>query len=348
MKALTFTGVESVTYTDVADPEIISPEDVIVKVKCCAICGSDLHVYHGRETGLDYGTCMGHEFAGEIVEKGKNVKAFSVGDQIISPFTASCGSCFFCQTGLTSRCIHSQLFGWVENGMGLHGGQAEFIRVPLADSTLIKLSEGVSLEEGVLVGDNIPTGFYCAGNARVQPKGTYVVVGCGPVGLMAIVGARELGAQHILAIDKVPARLQMALDFGATPIDAGKDDAVDVVKDATEGRGADAVLEAIGSEVSLKLAYDLARPGGILSSVGVCTGQYLPFSPVQVYNKNLTFISGRCPARALMPTIIPLVQQKKYTFNAVISHRMALSEGVKAYDIFAGKKDNCLKVMLAP
>lgn len=348
MNALTFLGIEQIAYESVPDPAIIHSSDVIVKVNCCAICGSDLHVYHGREKGLDHHTCMGHEFAGEVVEAGHDVKTLSAGDVVISPFTTSCGHCFYCHIGLTSRCVHNQLFGWVQNGKGLHGGQAEYVRVPLADTTLIKLPEGVSVEEGVLAGDVIATGFYSAKQAQIKTGVVCAVMGCGPVGLMAVLGAREYGAEKIYAIDKEPFRLAIAQKFGAIPIDASKTNAIETVKDGSHGRGADAVMEAIGSAFSLQLAYGLVRPGGIISSVGVCTDNQLPFSPVQAYDKNLTYVSGRCPARAMMPAILPLIRQKKYPFSAIVTHRMALSEGVKGYDLFASKKDNCLKVMLRP
>ncbi|HEV8513299.1 MAG TPA: alcohol dehydrogenase catalytic domain-containing protein, partial [Cyclobacteriaceae bacterium] len=319
MKALTFIGVEKINYETVADPAILDSKDVIVKVSCCAICGSDLHVYHGREVGIDQHTCMGHEFAGEVVEVGKDLKELRRGDVVISPFTISCGHCYYCKIGLTSRCIENKLFGWVEDGKGLHGGQAEYVRVPLADSTLIKLPEEVSIEEGVLAGDVISTGFYSAKRAQIKKDGVYAVVGCGPVGLMAILGAREYGAEKIYAIDKESSRLEVAKQFGAVPIDASKNNALEIVKEASQGRGADAVMEAIGNAFSLQLSYNLVRPGGIISSVGVCTEKHLPFSPVQAYDKNLTYASGRCPARAMMPTILPLIQQKKYPFKSIIT-----------------------------
>jgi len=348
MKALTFSGIEEIIYETVDDSKIVQPTDVVVKVKCCAICGSDLHVYHGREVGLDAHTCMGHEFAGEIVEVGKKVTSLRIGDVVISPFSISCGDCFYCKIGLTSRCVKSQLFGWVEKGMGLHGGQAEYVRVPLADSSLMKLPEGVSIEEGVLAGDIISTGFYSAKQAQIKPNGVYVVMGCGPVGLMAILGARTYGAQKIYAIDREVVRLKMAEQFGATPVNTSSVDAWDVIRDASDGRGADAVLEAIGNEFSLQVSYQLIRPGGIISSVGVCNDKFLPFSPVQAYNKNLTFITGRCPARAMMPEILKLLEQKRFSFTDIITHRISLKDGADGYKLFAGKKDNCLKVMLTP
>ncbi len=348
MKAVAFRGPQTVRYESVADPMILAPSDVIVKVKLCSICGSDLHVFDERERGQDMGTVMGHEFTGEVVDKGVGIKLLRIGDQVMGPFTTSCGDCFYCRVGLTCRCIHSQLYGWVENGKGLQGGQAELVRVPLADATLQKIPDGVSHEEGLLLGDVISTGFFCAHQAEIKPKYTQVVIGCGPVGLMAILGAREYGAEKLFAIDAVEERLKRAQNFGAIPINYKRENPVEVLKSYTQGRGADAVMEAVGSHDAGRLAYDLLRPGGIISVVGVCNDQQLPFSPVQAYNKNLTFKVGRCPARSFMEQLTPLVQKKKYNFTSILTHHMKLSEGAKGYDLFANKKDNCLKVVLEP
>jgi threonine dehydrogenase-like Zn-dependent dehydrogenase len=346
MKALTFNGIETVHYESIEDPSILQPTDVIVKVKQCAICGSDLHAYFGREMGCDHHTAMGHEFTGEIVERGAEVRSLKTGDHVMSPFTTSCGQCFYCLSGLTCRCVKSQLFGWVEEGNGLQGGQAEYVRVPLADTTLMKIPDGVSWDEALLLGDILSTGFFCAKQAEIRSTEVQVVIGCGPVGLMAILGAREYGAEKLFAIDTVTERLAMAEQFGARVIDARKINPSDVIMDITEGRGADAVLEAVGSSGAAQLAYQLLRPGGIISTVGVCTDPHLAFSPTQAYNKNLTFKVGRCPARFMMAQLVPIVQKKKYNFTSIITHRMNLSEGVRGYDIFANKKENCLKVLL--
>jgi threonine dehydrogenase-like Zn-dependent dehydrogenase len=349
MKALTFQGKDKVNYESIPDPEILQPTDAIVKVSICAICGSDLHVYHEHEKGCDHGTAMGHEFTGEVVAIGKDVHHLKIGDHVMSPFTTSCGQCFYCKIGLTCRCIHGQLFGWREKAHGLHGGQAEYVRVPLADSSMIKIPEGVSWEEALLLGDILSTGFYCAKQAEiVAPDKTYVVIGCGPVGLMAILGAREYGAENIFAIDTQLERLEKAKEFGAQIINATKDNPIDIIKEKTEGRGADAALEAVGNGTTNRMAYDLIRPGGIISAVGVCTDTYLPFSPTEAYNKNITYKVGRCPARYMMEQLIPIVQKKEYPFTSIISHRLSLSEGVHGYDIFSTKKENCLKVVLKP
>ena len=346
MKALTFHGKHNIQFESIADPVIVQPTDVIVKVKVCAICGSDLHAYHEHERGLDHGTAMGHEFSGEVVELGKDVKILRKGDLVMSPFTTNCGSCFYCKIGLTCRCIHGQLFGWRDHKQGLHGGQAEYVRVPLADASLMKLPEGISLEEGLLLGDILSTGFYCAKQAEIKPENTYAVVGCGPVGLLAILGAIEYGADKIFAIDTVPERLTMAQMFGATPINSAHQNATSIIKDETDGRGADAVMEAVGNAATNRLAYDIIRPGGIISAVGVCTDAHLSFSPTEAYNKNITYKVGRCPARFMMEQLVPMVQQKKYNITSIISHRMKLSEGAHGYDIFANKKEDCLKVLM--
>ncbi len=348
MKALTFRGKQNIKFETAPDPKLQSVGDVIVKVKICAICGSDLHVYHEHEKGLDYGTPMGHEFMGEIVEVGSDVKNLRTGDRVMSPFSIACGTCYYCRHGLSARCTQSQLFGWVENGRGLAGAQAEYVRVPLAQSTLIKVPEEISDEFALLLGDIIPTGYYCALRADIKPNGTYCVVGCGPVGLMTIAAAVGMGARKIYAVDTIGERLAMARTFGAIPVDAASADCTKVILDATENRGADAVMEAVGSKQSVKLAYDLVRPGGIISSVGVCNDSTFAFSPTDAYNKNLTFRTGRCPARSLMETLLPIVKSSEIDLTSIITHRLPLTQGEMGYDIFANKKDHCLKVILAP
>lgn len=348
MQALTFLDIESVSVEQIPDPEILSDTDLIVKVHSCAVCGSDLHVYHGREKGIDPHTAMGHEFSGTVVATGRGIKNFKTGDCVMSPFTTSCGTCFYCLRGLTCRCIGGQLFGWRAAGTGLHGGQAEFVRVPLADHTLMPIPDGLNFETAVLLGDIIPTGFYTARRAAFDSGAVIAVVGCGPVGLMAVLGAYHYGASVVFAYDRVGSRLKAAENYGAVPVHADKDGAYDIILNATEGRGADAVLEAVGSAPSLKLAYDLVRPGGTVSAAGVCTEQQLPFSPTQAYDKNLTYRTGRCPARTMMTELLPVVEQNPGKFSEVITHRFMLENGPEAYTQFAARTEGMLKVMLDP
>jgi threonine dehydrogenase-like Zn-dependent dehydrogenase len=347
MKALTFHGVENIKHESIADPILQSSTDAIVKVKLCAICGSDLHVYRGSEKGCDHSTAMGHEFVGEVIEVGSKVETLKPGQRVMSPFSASCGQCYFCKLGLTSRCVQSQLFGWRQDNTGLHGGQAEYIRIPLADNTLLPIPSTLSLEHALLLGDVIPTGYFCAHQAEIKPGGNYVVIGCGAVGLMAILGAIEMGAATVFAIDTIPERLALAESFGARPLNAHSFDVHHEVKLRTHGHGADAVMEAVGNNNSLSLAYSLVRPGGIISMVGVNNEAAMPFSPSDAYNKNLTFKVGRCPARFLMEKLLPIVLSKKYNYAAIVSHRLDLKDGVDAYAMFSKKTDNCIKVVLS-
>ena len=348
MKALTFQGIEEIAYDSVPDPRPEAPGDAIVRVEIAGLCGSDLHVYHGRERGLDAGTVLGHELVGEVVEVGSGVRAFRVGDPVVSPFTTSCGGCFYCRRGLTARCEQGQLFGWVEGGEGLHGAQAELVRVPLADSTLVRVPDGAPAEEALFAGDILATGLFAADLAAVEAGSTVAVVGCGPVGMMAVLAAREAGAATVYAIDSLPERLGLVERLGAQGLDFTQADAVAELRAATEGRGADSVLEAVGSPEATRLAADLVRPGGTIAAVGVHTEEQLAFSPLEAYDKNLSYRAGRCPARHYMERALAIVEQGKYDLASLISHRLPLAEGVHAYDLFARRAEGCTKVILRP
>jgi threonine dehydrogenase-like Zn-dependent dehydrogenase len=346
VNALTWQGVRRVRLDGVPDPRLQHDRDAIVEVELGSVCGSDLHVYHGREVGLDPGTIMGHEFVGRVIEAGAGVTNLSRGDRVASPFSTCCGRCYYCTRGMSARCVEGHLYGWVQGGVGVNGAQAERVRVPLADSTLLRLPDDVSPEAALLLCDVLPTGHYCATMAEVTAAGTYVVLGCGPVGLMAVLAARELGARDLYAVDSVAERLALAARFGATPVDARREDPVAVLRAATDGRGADAVLEAVGSPAAGRLAFELVRPGGILSAVGVHHESTFPFSPAQAYDHNLTYRIGRCPARSLMEGLIPLARRRRDELSAVLTHRLPLERGVEAYELFDAKRDGCIKIAL--
>lgn len=346
MHALTFGGKEIIEYSNVKDPQLLQSTDAIVKITMAGICGSDLHVYHGRETGLDHGTVMGHEFTGIIEEVGRDVKKFKVGDRILSPFTTSCGECFYCRIGLTCRCEKGKLFGWVEKGHGLHGAQATYIRVPLADSTLLPLSNDLDEKKGLLLGDVFSTGYFCADNAGIKPKNVYAIIGCGPVGLMTVIAAKHLGAERIFAIDVVPERLAVAKQFGAIPLNPSVMNIKEEILSNTHGRGADAVMEVVGSDITLKMAIDLLRPGGTISSVGVHTAKHFSFSPGEAYDKNLIYKSGRCPAYYYAEKLLCEEIPQQYAIEDIITHQFLLEEGAKAYEVFDKKSDNCIKAIL--
>ncbi|MFI5133241.1 MAG: alcohol dehydrogenase family protein [Chitinophagales bacterium] len=348
MQALTFGGVEKIEYSNVSDPALFNNTDAIVKITMSSICGSDLHVYHGRETGQDHGTVMGHEFTGEVIETGSEVKRLHKGSRVLSPFTTSCGECYYCRIGLTCRCVKGNLFGWVQEGRGLQGAQASYIRVPMADNTLVPLSSDLSEEKGLLLGDVFSTGYFCAENAAIHSKGVYVVIGCGPVGLMAIIAAKHLGAEKLFAIDHIPERLIKAKKFGAIPLDPIMEDIKEEILSNTDGRGADAIMEVVGSGSALRLAVDLVRPGGIISSVGVHTEKQFPFSPIEAYDKNLTYKIGRCPAHYYAEKLLREEVVQRYAIEDIITHRFSLQEGVHAYEVFDKKMDDCVKVVLTP
>ncbi len=348
MKAVAFHAPYALACEDVPEPRLAAPTDVVLRVDLAAICGSDLHVYRGVEAGLERGTVMGHEFLGTVVEAGAEVRRWQSGARAVSPFSTSCGRCFFCQRGLTSRCTESQLFGWVEDGRGLHGGQAEYVRVPLADATLVALPEGVPEEQALLAGDVLSTGFHAAENGGVQAGDVVCVLGCGPVGLCAALAARELGARVVLAVDSVAERLELAARFGAVPVRLGAEDVVEHVRAASEDRGADVVLEVVGSPEASRLAYALVRTGGTISAPGVHNEPHFAFSPGQVYDKNLTYRSGRAPARAYMERMLALLRTKRFDLGALFSHRLSLSEAARGYEIFEQKREGCTKVLLRP
>ena len=348
MHALTFGGKEIIDYNIVTDPELHYPSDAVVRITRAGICGSDLHVYHGRESGLDRGTVMGHEFTGVVEEAGSDVKKFKTGTRVLSPFTTSCGECFYCRIGLTCRCEKGSLFGWVQNGHGLHGAQATFIRVPMADSTLLPLSSDLNEMKGLLLGDIFSTGYFCAEKAEIKPGATYAVIGCGPVGLMTVLAAKHLGAEKLFAIDVIPERLAIAEKFGAIPLNASLTEIKEEIFMNTNGRGADAVMEVVGSDQSLKLAIDLVRPGGVISSVGVHTAKTFSFSPGEAYDKNLTYKSGRCPARFLSEKLLREEVPQRYPIEDIITHQFALKDGARAYEVFDKKLENCIKAVLMP
>lgn len=345
MKGVCFQAVQHVECKTIPDPEILTPDDAIVQVSLGGLCGSDLHVYFGRETGVDVDTVMGHEFVGKVIAVGSNVKSLSIGDRVCSPFTSSCGACFYCQSGLTARCTEGQLFGWVENGNGLNGGQSEFVRVPLADGTLKKIPDSISDESALILGDNLSTGFYCAEMANITPDGTYVVVGCGTVGLLCIMAARHLGASNLYAIDPVPERQKQAESLGAIPLPPGES-ATQEIKNKTDGRGADGVMELVGLPDAQKIAFELIRPGGIMSVVGChCTPNFA-FSPIDAFDKNLTYKTGRCSARTYMEKLTPLLAEGVFNVDPFLSRTFKPEECVKAYDVFSNRKDGCLKAAI--
>lgn len=343
MKGVCFKSVGEIETLEMPEPEIEQPGDAILKVTMAGLCGSDLHVFHGREVGVDQGTVMGHEVVGEIVEVGSDVANLAVGDMAFAPFTTSCGNCFYCQSGLTARCVRGQLFGWREKNNGLHGCQSELVRVPLADGTLKKKPSGLSDISALLLADNFSTGFFCAEMADIAPEKTCVVIGCGTVGLLSIIAAKHLGAEKLYAIDPILERRKEAESLGATPLTP--DTAVAVIKSASDGRGADSVMELVGNPAAQQLAYEVMRPGGTMSVVGChCTPDFA-FSPVDAFDKNLTYRTGRCSARHYMDKLTDRVASGEFEIDAFVTHHFSVDDSVRAYDVFSKRKDGCVKAV---
>ncbi len=343
MKAVCFQDIEDVRMGELPDPVIQEPGDAIIKVQMAGLCGSDLHPYFGREKGLDAGTVMGHELVGHVVEIGNDVANFKTGDRVFAPFSTNCGSCHFCQTGLTSRCVTGQLFGWVQNGQGLQGCQSEFVRVPMANASLMKAPESLSSESALLLGDNFSTGYYCAEMAEIQPGGVYAVIGCGTVGQLCILSAISMGAEKVVAIDPVVDRRAMAEQFGA--ITATPDSAESIVKELTNGRGVDSVMELVGLPDAQRLAFQIISPGGVMSVIGCHCTPTFSFSPVDAYDKNLTYKTGRCSARHYMGRLTDRVASGEFELDPFITHRFTASECQDGYDIFSNRKDGCIKAV---
>ena len=340
MKAACFQDIENIITLEVADPVIESPGDCIVKVTLAGLCGSDLHPFYGRETGIDLHTIMGHEFVGEVVACGADCR-IPVGSLVGSPFTTSCGNCFYCRKGFYARCEVGQLFGWREKGEGLHGGQAEYVRVPHANGTLVSL-EDIPPEIGLLLGDNLSTGYYCAEMAEVGPQGVYAIIGCGTVGLLCAISCLQKNAQQLFAFDPQPHRLEVARRLGVQTY-SDEQAFLAAISESTEGRGADGVMELVGLPAAQDLAFRSLRPGGILSVVGCHCGPNFSFSPVDAFDKNLTYRTGRCSARFYFDRLDSLIKNYESELVSMISHKFTIDEAAHAYDIFANRKDGCLK-----
>lgn len=246
---------------------------------------------------------MGHEFTGTVSEIGSSITTVKKGDMVVIPFTISCGKCFYCESGCSSRCEKSKLFG----SAPLDGGQAEYVRIPLADSTVVKAPGGIDDVKLCLMADIWPTGYFAAANAfagidaDVVSKSTVVLLGCGPVGLCALINALDYKPKHLLAVDGVESRLELAKNLGAEPWNFQTDrEGLDRrVKELTDGRGADTVIEVVGLSAALKTAFELLRPWGNISSVGVHNGE-IPWTGNQAYGKNLRIQMGRCPVRSML------------------------------------------------
>jgi threonine dehydrogenase-like Zn-dependent dehydrogenase len=388
MKALRWYGKEDVRVEQVPDPEIVNPRDAIVRVTSTCICGSDLHMYDGYIPTMQPGDILGHEFMGEVVALGKEVGNVRVGDRVAVPFTISCGSCFFCKSDLWSLCDNtnpnahmaealwgyspSGLFGYSHMTGGYAGGQAEYVRVPFADVGLLKIPDGLADEQVVFLTDIFPTGYMAAEVCEIKPGQVVAVWGCGPVGQFTIRSAFMLGADRVIAIDRLPERLNMAQAGGAEVINYEEQPVLETLRELTANRGPDACIDAVGMEahgagvwgvydkvkqavraeterpIALREAIMACRKGGIVSIPGVYggLGDKIPLGAIM--NKGLTLKSGQTHMHRYMRPLLERIERGEIDPSFVITHRLRLDEAPQAYRTFRDKQDGCIKVVLQP
>jgi threonine dehydrogenase-like Zn-dependent dehydrogenase len=388
MRAVSWAGREKVLVANAPDPKILNPHDAIVRVTLTAICGSDLHIYGGYIPAMKKGDVLGHEFMGEIVETGKEVRNLQKGDRVVVPFAIACGQCFFCRKELWSLCDNTNPNAWMadrlygESGAGLFGyshifggypgGQAEYVRVPFADIGPLKVPESLTDEQVLFLSDIFPTGFMAAENCGIQPGDTVAIWGCGPVGLFTIMSALMLGAERVIALDAYPERLQKASNLGAEVLDYKAVDVLESLKEMTGGAGPDACIDAVGMEshgLTVGAIYDRAkqalmlqtdrantlrqaimacRKGGVVSVPGVYGGFVDKFPIGALFAKGLTLRGGQTHVHRYMKPLLQRIQEGKVDPSCVITHRLNLDEADRGYQMFLNKEDQCVKIVMRP
>lgn len=396
MRALTWQGIENVKVEEVADPRIQEPTDAVVRVTSTAICGSDLHLYRVLAPYLQPGDVLGHEFMGIVEEVGEQAAgSLAVGDRVVVPFNISCGSCWMCQRQLYAQCETTQnteqdkgasLFGYTSMYGAVPGGQAEYVRVPHADFGPVKVDGSGPDERYLYLSDILPTAWQGVRYADVPEGGTLVVLGAGPVGLLAVSSAVQQGIESIICVDLVPERLAAAAARGAHAVDLTEvgDGLGDAVRDLTSGRGADGVLDAVGMEAhgnpvaskviraasqlpkplarqavetagidrlaALHTAMELARRGGTVSISGVYGGAADPMPLMQMFDKGLTLRMGQCHVKRWTAELMEIVAQDEDVLGLenLATHRVPLDQAPAMYETFQQKHDGCIKVVMTP
>jgi 2-desacetyl-2-hydroxyethyl bacteriochlorophyllide A dehydrogenase len=343
MLAVTFQEPGRVAVEERPEPEPIAADDAVVRVDASGICGSDLHIFHGR-IQMEQGFTIGHEYVGTVTAVGDGVTEVAVGDRVLGTFHTACGQCFFCRKGNFIKCDNSRVFGHGAGLGDLPGTQAEQVLVPHANLTLRKVPEGLSNDAALFAGDVMGTGYHAIVSAGLVPGDTCAVIGLGPVGLCALMTARVAGASRVMAIDMVPERLEMARKLGGEPVHLTEEDPRAAVREATEGRGVDVAVEAVGNEKALDLAIRLARKSGTLSVVGV----YAERAQVHmglVWIKNLTVVGGQANVMGHLDSVLPLMAAGRLDPTPLVTHHMKLADAQEAYDAYASHQ--ALKIVLS-
>jgi threonine dehydrogenase-like Zn-dependent dehydrogenase len=345
MKALRYFGARDIRFDSMDDPKLQDDRDAVIKVDRCAICGSDLHIYHGHGFSEDLGFCVGHEAVGEVMEIGRSVKSLKVGDKVMISAAVGCGSCPSCLAGVVNRCETNSgsCYGLSH---ALEGCQAEAVRVPAADFNARVIPEGVTADQALMMTDSLATAWFGCRNADISMGKTVAVVGLGPIGLMAVESAFVMGASQVFAIDLVPERRALAQGLGAVAL--GPADAVEVIREATHGKMVDCVVEAVGADVTINLSLRLAARRGTVSVIGVNQDRKFDFPMGRAFGLGLTFRIGTCSVPEEWPQLIPLIQSGRLHPEKFISHVMPLSAGEEAYALFDARDKGALKMVLAP
>jgi threonine dehydrogenase-like Zn-dependent dehydrogenase len=388
MRANCWYGKQDMRVEQVPDPKILNQRDAIVKITSTAICGSDLHLYNAFIPTLEKGDILGHEFMGEVVETGREVKNLKVGDRVVVPFPIACGNCLSCESGMYSLCENSNPNAWMAEKMfghspsgifgyshltgGFAGGQAEYARVPFADVGPLKIPNGLTDEQVLFLSDIFPTGYMGAEMCDIKPGDTIAVWGCGPVGQFSIRSAFMLGAERVIGIDRFPERLAMAEEGGAQTINYEEQNVYETLMEWTGGRGPDGCIDDVGLEAhapGLIHAYDrvkqalmletdrpyalreaimCCRNGGTVSVIGVYGGFIDKFPMGSLMNRSITIKSGQCHVQRYMKPLLEKIQNGEIDPSFVITHRMQLDQAPDGYKIFSDKEDNCIKIVLKP
>jgi alcohol dehydrogenase len=344
MRAVTFQAPGEVQVDEVPEPELLALDDAIVRVQASGICGSDLHIYHGR-VQIEPGFVIGHEFVGEVVAAGDEVSRVAVGDRVLGTYGTACGECFYCRREEFHKCDEARVFGHGKTLGSLQGAQAELLLVPHANLTLRQVPDGLSDDVALFAGDVMGTAYHAVDSRPLAEGESAAILGMGPVGLCAVQAAKAAGAAQVVAIDTVEDRLRMAEAFGATPVHLTEQDPRSAVKQLTEGRGVDLAIDAVGHPEALDLALRLARKAGTVSVTGVYAERAEVHMGV-LWIKALTLTSGHANVIKHVDPVLDLISTGKLDPAPLVTHHMKLDEAPDAYRVYDNRE--ALKIVLTP
>lgn len=344
MQAVTFQAPREVRVEERPEPEIGGPDEAVVRVEATGVCGSDLHIYHGR-VQIEPGFTIGHEFVGTVLAAGAGVTTVAEGDRVLGCFCTACGTCFFCRRGDYHKCDRGRTFGHGATLGDLQGSQAEQVLVPNANLTLRKVPAGMSDDVALFAGDVMGTGYHAAVASGLAPGDVAAVLGLGPVGLCAVQAARAAGAARVVAVDSVEERLRMAESFGAIPVHLTEDDPRAVVKGLTEGRGVDVAIDAVGHPDALELAIRLARKTGTVNAIGVYAERCEVHMGL-VWIKALRMVTGFANVLGHVDRVLALLEAGILDPAPLVTHHMPLADAPEAYEVYDRRE--ALKIVLTP